>query len=63
MKEGRRTLNNLGKKLRARYVNKLYGKMQITRSDVRMKSTHYPRCLMSAQLVLNGLLKHVRIIL
>ncbi|XP_026480997.1 testicular acid phosphatase homolog [Ctenocephalides felis] len=49
-------MHELGLKLKNKYADKLYGKDCVTRNKVRMESTKYRRCLISAQIVLNALL-------
>lgn len=52
-------MDNLGEKLKEKYVDKLYKKDCVTRNQIRMESTKYKRCLISAQIVLNAILDEV----
>ncbi|XP_026481568.1 uncharacterized protein LOC113388400 [Ctenocephalides felis] len=54
--EGKQTMHKLGLRLKKKYADKLYDKGCVTRNQVRMESTKYQRCLVSAQIVLNALL-------
>ncbi|XP_026481560.1 lysosomal acid phosphatase-like [Ctenocephalides felis] len=53
---GKSTMYNLGEKLRKRYAKKLYKRSWLYRDDIQMESTKYKRSLISAQIVLRGLL-------